>query len=185
MYGRQRDHSPGICPQRAGIGRFGGKIRPPAAAVGRQHPATAQDAEEAVSDTYMAVWNTVPPNRPDPIAPYILRICKNISVSRLRSLTAQKRSAYEVALDELSETVGRNTLERIIGARILGQVIDRFLDTVPQVDRVIFLRRYWYGDRVKDIARRVGMTENTVSVRLNRLRSSLRDILVKEGYYER
>ena len=142
---------------------------------------TAQDAEEAVSDTYMAVWNTVPPNRPDPIAPYILRICKNISVSRLRSLTAQKRSAYEVALDELSETVGRNTLERIIGARILGQVIDRFLDTVPQVD----LRRYWYGDRVKDIARRVGMTENAVSVRLNRLRSSLRDILVKEGYYER
>ena len=90
-----------------------------------------------------------------------------------------------MALDELSETVGRNTLERIIGARILGQVIDRFLDTVPQVDRVIFLRRYWYGDRVKDIARRVGMTENAVSVRLNRLRSSLRDILVKEGYYER
>jgi RNA polymerase sigma-70 factor (ECF subfamily) len=146
---------------------------------------TAQDAEEAVSDTYMAVWNTVPPNRPDPIAPYILRICKNISVSRLRSLTAQKRSAYEIALDELSETVGRNTLERIIGARILGQVIDRFLDTVPQVDRVIFLRRYWYGDRVKDIARRVSMTENAVSVHLNRLRSSLRDILVKEGYYER
>ena len=145
---------------------------------------TAQDAEEAVSDTYMAVWNTVPPHHPDPMAPYILRICKNISVSRLRSLTAQKRSAYEVALDELSETVGRNTLERIIGARILGQVIDRFLDTVPQVDRVIFLRRYWYGDRVKDIARRVGMTENAVSVRLNRLRSSLRTILSKEGYYE-
>ena len=143
-----------------------------------------QDAEEAVSDTYMAVWNTVPPHKPDPIAPYILRICKNISVSRLRVITAQKRSAYEVALDELSETVGRNTLERIIGARILGQVIDRFLDTVPQTDRVIFLRRYWYGDRVKDIARRMGMTENAVSVRLNRLRSSLRHILVKEGYYE-
>jgi RNA polymerase sigma-70 factor (ECF subfamily) len=52
------------------------------------------------------------------------------------------------------------------------------------VDRVIFLRRYWYGDRVKDIARRVGMTENAVSVRLNRLRSSLRTILSKEGYYE-
>ena len=146
---------------------------------------TVQDVEEAVSDTYLAVWNTVPPHAPDPIAPYILRICKNISVSRLRVITAQKRSAYEVALDELSETVGRNTLEQIIEARILGQVIDRFLDTVSQIDRVIFLRRYWYGDRVKNIARQVGMTQNAVSVRLNRLRSSLRDILVKEGYYER
>ena len=145
---------------------------------------TAQDVEEAVNDTYLAVWNTVPPHNPDPITPYILRICKNISVSRLRILTAQKRSAYEVALDELSETVGRNTLERIIEARVLGRVIDGFLDTVSQVDRVIFLRRYWYGDRVKDIARRMGMTENAVSVRLNRLRSSLRHILVKEGYYE-
>ena len=64
-------------------------------------------------------------------------------------------------------------------------IIDRFLDTVPQADRVIFLRRYWYGDRVKDIARRMGMTENAVSVRLNRLRCSLKDVLIKEGYYER
>ena len=144
-----------------------------------------EDVEESVNDTYLAVWNTVPPHRPDPIAPYILRICKNIAISRLRSITAQKRSAYEVALDELSETVGRNTLERIISARMLGQVIDRFLGTVTQTDRVIFLRRYWYGDRVETIARRVGMTENAVSVRLTRLRSSLRDILVKEGYYER
>ena len=146
---------------------------------------TAQDTEEAVSDTYLAVWNTVPPHNPDPIAPYILRICKNISVSRLRSLTAQRRSAYEVALDELADTIGRNTLEQILDVRALGRVIDRFLDTVSKTDRVIFLRRYWYGDRVKTIARLVGMTENAVSVRLNRLRSSLRDILVKEGYYER
>ena len=145
---------------------------------------TFQDVEEAVSDTYLAVWNTIPPRKPDPIAPYILRICKNISVSRLRVITAQKRSSYEVALEELGETVGRNTLERIIEACVLGQVIDDFLGTVAQVDRIIFLRRYWYGDRVKDIARRMGMTENAVSVRLNRLRHSLKNILIKEGYYE-
>ena len=142
---------------------------------------TAQDAEEAVSDTYMAVWNTVPPNRPDPIAPYILRICKNISVSRLRSLTAQKRSAYEVALDELSETVGRNTLERIIGARILGQVIDRFLDTVSQVDRVIFLRRYWYLDSIAEISEGLGITQSKVKTQLHRTRAKLHAFLAKEG----
>lgn len=145
---------------------------------------TTQDAQEAVNDTFLAVWNTIPPKRPDPIAPYILRICKNISVSRLRVITAQKRSAYEVALDELAETIGENTLERIIEARILGQIINQFLSTLSKTDRVIFLRRYWYGDQVKDIARQVGMTENAVSVRLNRLRSSLKNTLIKEGYYE-
>lgn len=144
----------------------------------------AQDAEEAVNDTYFAVWNSVPPHRPNPIAPYILRLCKNISVSRLRALTAQKRSAYEVALDELAEAIGRNTLEQIVDAHTLGRTIDGFLSTLSKTDRILFLRRYWYGDRVKDIARRVGMTENAVSVRLNRLRSSLRHILIKEGYYE-
>lgn len=146
---------------------------------------TAQDAEEAVSDTYLAIWNTVPPHRPDPIAPYILRICKNISVSRLRVIAAQKRSAYEVALDELADTIGQNTLEQILDARALGRIIDDFLNTISKTDRVIFLRRYWYGDRVIDIARLVGMSDNAVSVRLNRLRRSLKDILIKEGYYER
>ena len=144
----------------------------------------AQDVEEAVNDTYFAVWNSVPPHRPDPIAPYILRLCKNISVSRLRALTAQKRSAYEVALDELAETIGRSTLEKTADAHALGRTIDNFLSTLSKSDRVLFLRRYWYGDRVKDIARRVGMTENAVSVRLNRMRSGLKDILIKEGYYE-
>lgn len=145
---------------------------------------TNQDAEEAVNDTYLAIWNTVPPQRPLPIAPYILRICKNISVSRLRSITAQKRSAYEIALDELAETIGQNTLEQMIEAKLLGQIIDRFLTTISKPDRVIFLRRYWYGDHIKDIAQQVGMTQNAVSVRLNRLRRNLKDILIKEGYYE-
>ena len=142
---------------------------------------TVQDTEEAVNDTFLAVWNTVPPHKPDPIAPYILRICKNISVSRLRAITAQKRSAYEIALDELAETIGRNTLEQIADARTLGGTIDSFLSSLSKTDRFIFLRRYWYGDRVKDIARQVGLKENAVSVRLNRLRCSLKDVLIKGG----
>ena len=144
----------------------------------------AEDAEEAVNDTYLAVWNTVPPKRPNPIMPYILRLCKNISVSRLRALTAQKRSAYEVALDELAETIGRNTLEQTADAHALGRIINDFLSTLSKSDRVLFLRRYWYGDRVKDLAPRLGISENAASVRLSRMRRQLKSILMKEGYYE-
>lgn len=142
------------------------------------------DAQECVNDTYLAVWDTVPPQRPLPLSPYILRLCKNIAISRLRASTAQKRSAYEIALDELGDAIGTDTLEKAISSRTLGRAIDVFLDTLHQQDRVIFLRRHWYGDSVQDIARSLGLRENNVSVRLHRIRSKLKDYLIKEGLYE-
>ncbi len=142
------------------------------------------DAEECVSDTYLALWNSIPPQRPEPLAPYALRICKNIAVSRLRASLASKRSGYEIALDELSEAIGTQALEETISARELGRAIDAFLGTLSTENRVIFLRRYWYGDSVAQIAGQVSLSENTVSVRLSRSRAKLREHLKKEGYYE-
>ena len=138
------------------------------------------DAEECVNDTYLALWNTIPPQSPEPLTPFVLRLCKNIAVSRLRSNLALKRSGYEIALDELSEAIGAATLEETIAVRELGQAIDRFLDTLSTENRVIFLRRYWFADSYRDIARQVGLSENAVAVRLNRLRQALRDHLHKE-----
>lgn len=140
-----------------------------------------RDAQECVNDTYLAVWNTIPPQRPNPLSPYILRLCKNIAVSRLRSSTAQKRSAYEVALDELGDAIGADTLEQAISARELGRAIDAFLDTLGPEDRVIFLRRHWYGDSVQQIARNLKRSESNVSVRLHRIRNKLKTYLTKEG----
>lgn len=143
-----------------------------------------QDAQECVNDTYLALWNTIPPQRPEPLAPYVLRLCKNISVSRFRSITAKKRSCYEVTLDELSEAIGTTSLDETVDARLLGQTIDKFLTTLSKENRVIFLRRYWHGDSVQSIAQRMGLSENVVSVRLSRTREKLRAFLIKEGYYE-
>ena len=142
------------------------------------------DAQECVNDTYLALWNTIPPQRPEPLAPFVLRLCKNIAISRLRTVTAQKRSGYEVALEELSEVIGTDTLEDTLSARELGQAIDRFLGTLKQQDRVIFLRRHWQGDSVADIARQLSISEGSVSVRLHRIRNKLKNYLKKEGFYE-
>lgn len=139
------------------------------------------DAQECVNDTYLALWNTIPPHKPIPLSTYTFRVCKNIAVSRLRAKKAQKRSGYEVALDELSEAIGTCSLEETISARELGQAIDRFLNTLSKENRVIFLRRYWHGDSVKTIARQFFMTENAISTRLSRIREKLREYLTKEG----
>lgn len=139
-----------------------------------------QDAEECVNDTYMAVWNSVPPNHPEPLQPYIYRIGRNIALNRLRSNSAQKRSGYELSLDELENFIPTPCLEDGIA---LGRAINAYLSRLNRENRVIFLRRYWFGDSVKDISTAFHMTENAVSVRLSRIRNGLKDYLIKEGYY--
>ena len=140
-----------------------------------------RDAEECVNDTYLAVWNSIPPNRPDFLQPYICRVGRNIALNRLRCAAAQKRSGYEVSLDELAEYISAPLQE---DSRLLGQAMNAWLHTLNKESRFIFLRRYWFGDSIRDIADVTGMKENTVSVRLGRLRDKLHAYLIKEGYYE-
>ena len=159
--------------------RFGNGLRK----LANQILSSPQDAEETVNDTYLALWNAIPPARPSPLPPYVYRVCRNISLNRLRQRTAQKRSAYEVSLDELTELLPASDPETTYNARALGRALDAFLAKQDRISRVIFLRRYWFGDGVNDIARRLGMKESAVSVRLLRTRQKLKDYLIKEDLY--
>ena len=143
-----------------------------------------EDAEESVSDTYLAVWNTIPPKQPEPLAPFIFKTGRNIALNRARHNAAQKRSSYDVSLSELEDCIAGPDLWETLDARSLGRAMDAFLDTLTRDSRVIFLRRYWFGDSVKDIAKALGMTESAVSVRLSRTRDKLKIYLTKEGFYE-
>ena len=142
----------------------------------------SHDAEECVNDTYLALWNAIPPAKPDPLAGYVMRTGRNLALKKLRENTAQKRdSRYDLSLDELAEALSGGALEEIVEAQELGRAIDCFLDTLNKENRILFLRRYWFGDSVQTIAKMRGMTENSVSVRLNRIRSKLRNYLIQEG----
>lgn len=141
------------------------------------------DAEECVSDTYLALWNAIPPAEPDPLAPYVYRTGRNIALNRLSRETAQKRSRYDLSLEELNSCLPGEDLEQALDARALGREIDRYLAGQSEENQYIFLRRYWFGDSVAEIAKALSLKENAVSVRLNRLREKLRAHLVKEGYY--
>ena len=139
------------------------------------------DAEECVNDTYLALWNTIPPQRPEPLIAYACRVGRNIALNRLRSDSTQKRdSRYDLSLDELAGCIPGASLEHVMDGRILGQSINKFLATLPKMSRIIFLRRYYFGDSVKKIAGSLSLSENTVSVRLNRIREKLRKFLEKE-----
>lgn len=142
-----------------------------------------QDAEECVNDAYLGTWNAIPPQRPNPLFTFLCRIVRNLSIMRYHTNTATKRnSAYDIALEELENCLASGiTVEDEVEGKLLVHTIEDFLDTLSQDNRVIFMRRYWFSDSYAEIAQQVGISEKTVSVRLTRIRSQLREYLTKKG----
>lgn len=139
----------------------------------------ARDAEECVSDTYQRTWDSVPPSRPVQLAAYLGRIVRNLCLSRYRAGRAQKRyGGMEQMLEELEECLpGRESVEQELEAKELSAFLDRWLGTLGNEDRALFVRRYWYGDSVSALAKERGKTVNQVSLRLYRMRQGLREQL--------
>ncbi len=144
-----------------------------------------EDAEECVNDTYMNAWNSIPPNKPNPLSVYIGKITRNISFNRYKHNNAAKRSGSVISevLEELSECIsGKENVEMEIEYKELVKAIDSFLDTLSPEKRSIFVCRYWYTDSISNIAKQFNIKENTVSMTLNRLRLKLRKYLTERGY---
>lgn len=144
-----------------------------------------QDAEECVNDAYLGAWNAIPPARPAPLLPYVLKIVRNVSLKFYWRRQAAKRGGnYTVALEELEGCLAdRNTVEGEMETRELARTIEAFLDTLSLENRVIFLRRYWFCDSYRDIAGRMGLSEKTVSVRLTRIRGKLKQYLTEREVF--
>lgn len=143
------------------------------------------DAEECVNDTWLAAWNTIPPQRPSPLPAYLCRIVRNLSIKRYRANTAAKRSSgYDAALDELEDCIpAPGTVEGAYAARELAAAINGFLAAQSWENRVMFVRRYWFSDSIPDLAGRFGMSRHNVTVRLSRTREKLKQYLEQEGIW--
>ena len=144
-----------------------------------------QDAEECVNDAYLGAWNAIPPAKPDPLQAYICKIVRNISLKLYyRKKAAKRNSVYEIAMQELEDHLSApNTVEAEIETKELAGIIESFLTTLTVENRVIFMRRYAYMDTYSDIAARVGLSENNVAVRLNRIRQKMRQYLIEREVF--
>lgn len=144
-----------------------------------------EDSEESVNDTYLAAWNIMPSKRPQILATFLGKITRNISLDRWKMRTAKKRGGGEVPLllDELEECVsGTESIEDEYLRKELVRRISRFLESLPETDRKVFMLRYWYMDSIEDIAERYAFSESKVASMLHRTRGKLRKILEKEGF---
>lgn len=144
-----------------------------------------QDAEETVSDTYLKTWNSIPPKRPDVFKMYLAKITRNLSFTRWRGYTAQKRGGGELnlVLEELEGCLAApGAVDDRLSGKELALTIRAFLDTLPQREQDLFLRRYFFVEESAVIAQKYGMKTATVQRSLHRTREKLKTYLLREGY---
>ena len=142
-----------------------------------------EDAEECVSDAYLALWNRIPPERPKSFAAFLAKIVRNISLDRFDYNTAACRNGNaDAVLDEILEFIpdSKGDFSEHIG---LMDAINAFLSKQPKAARCIFVRRYFYMDSISEIATRYGMKESSVKSLLYRVRDRLAVYLKKGGFY--
>ena len=145
-----------------------------------------EDAEECVNDTWLGAWNAMPPQKPIRLRMFLAKITRNLSFDRFSARSAQKRGGGEIhlVLDELAECIACETdIENDYLAKELEQCIRLFVRKLPARDGNVFVRRYFFTESIATIAKRYGMTENSVMVVLSRTRKKLKAHLEREGYF--
>ena len=137
-----------------------------------------------MNDTWLAAWNTMPPRRPKLLAAFLGKMTRYISLDRWKNRTARKRGGGEVplVLEELEECIsGEDSVEKEYLQKEFAESLNQFVENLPDVERKVFLCRYWYMDSIETIAEHFGFSESKVASMLHRTRGKLRKMLEQEG----
>lgn len=142
-----------------------------------------EDAEECVDETWLQTWNSIPPERPRRLQAFLGKITRNLSLNRYEKESAQKRGGGTIPLilEELAECIPANHPDSIIDEFAFKDLLERFLDALPQETCKLFIRRYWYMESIRELSKKFHKSENNINVTLFRTREKLRDYLEKEG----
>lgn len=141
-----------------------------------------EDSEECVNDTYIGLWNAIPPTRPRNLMAFVCRIARNLSLKRLETQLRQKRSKEMVtSFSELADILPDESTLDTFSDEGVGKLISDFLRREKEENRNVFIRKYYFFDSVSDIAKRYSFTESKVKNMLHRTRKKLKDYLTKEG----
>ena len=143
-----------------------------------------EDAEECVEDTYMAIWNLIPPECPDNLCAYVMKVLRNVSINKYKyNRRAKRNDTYFECAEELEYCIaGDSMVEAEYEKMEIQKTIEDFIDSLSKVNRVIFLKRYWYMCSYDEIAELTGLSIKAVGSRLNRMRENLKGIFKRKGY---
>ncbi len=143
-----------------------------------------EDSEECENDTYLTLWNSIPPERPNNFLAFMIRIVRNLSLKRLEYNTAEKRDPKcAVSWEELEDCIPDRRLSAELEDAELGELINKFLHGEKEHIRNVFVRRYYFNDDILDIASRYDFSESKVKSILFTVRNKLKKYLTENGVY--
>lgn len=141
-----------------------------------------QDSAECVNDSYLCVWNKIPPTHPACFKAFLCKIVRNLSLKKFEFLNAGKRNPNMiVSLSELEDLVADKEVRTDFGEEELGKLISAFLKKEKEITRNVFIRKYFFFDSISEIAKRYSFTESKVKNMLYHSRNKLKEYLKEEG----
>ena len=145
----------------------------------------AEEARECVNETLLKAWENIPPDDPRILSAYLSTITRNNAISRYRRKAADKRgnSAVALVLDDFADIIPNSTsVERTAEHHEMISEINRFLGGLTEINRTVFVLRFYFFEDIPDIADRTGLRKKDVSAILYRTKNQIRKHLVEEGY---
>lgn len=144
-----------------------------------------EDAKEIVNDAYLKAWNSIPPEKPNSLKGFIGRITRQLSINRLEKMTAQKRGGgeYNIAIEEIKDIVSGEGELTFNEKNELREALEGFLRSLPDEQRRIFIKRYWYMNSISQISKDLFISQSKVKSTLMRTRQKLKNYLIEEGIH--
>ena len=136
------------------------------------------ETEEALNDVWMKVWNSIPPAKPEHLRLYVAKIARNTALDYIKHNRAEMRCGITTLLDEIAEVVPDESKSD----GFLKDAINRFVRGLKAEEQRLFLRRYWYGASIEELAEEQGCSQTRIANILHRTRKKLRKQLEEEGY---
>jgi RNA polymerase sigma-70 factor (ECF subfamily) len=141
------------------------------------------DAEECVNDALLAAWKSIPPHNPENLKTYLGKLVRETAVDRWKRNNRQKRVNPSIcqSLDEIADIAAEGDFDEDIKEAELSREISRYLSSIEETKRNVFIRRYWYYDSIENICAVYGFGKSKVLMMLKRTRDGLAQHLKKEG----
>lgn len=135
-----------------------------------------EDAEEVVSDVFLAAWDQAEDLKVGSVKAWLGAVARNKAKNKLRERN------QELPLEEdLLELPGDNDPAVAAQTAQEREMVRESVQKLPDEDREIFLRHYYYAQTVKEISQEMALNESTIKTRLRRGRMKLKEFLTGRG----
>ena len=130
-----------------------------------------ENSQECVNDTFLGAWNSIPPHNPRKLKAFLAKITRNLAIDQVRKYNADKRKGITLSFDDLEDCIpDQKFINEQISAKEIGESINQFLKNEKEINRKLFVCRYFYNESIEEISNHFHFSQSKVKMVLKRMR---------------